>query len=160
MGIGVARRTRLTPELIDAIAGDVRDGVFPYIAAQAHGVPKSTFFDWLRRGEIEGRRPFSELSDKVRQAAAVARVHAERTVFKENAFAWLRYGPGRERTDAPGWTECGKDPNEYLTAEQATQLVAAIVAAVKTRVSDPEMLAAIGSELRTLTAKHTNGTSS
>jgi hypothetical protein len=44
-----------------------------------------------------------------------------------------------------------------LTAQQATELVAALLAAVKLQVSAPETLAAIGSELRALTAKHTNG---
>ena len=131
---------------------DIRDGVFPYIAAQAHGVPKSTFFDWLRRGEIEKRRPFLELSDKVRQAAAGARVQAERVVFKDNPFAWLRYGPGRERPDAPGWTECNKDLQHYVTAEQAMELVEKLSTVVKKHVPNTDALRQIGEELRKLVA--------
>ena len=100
----MARRTRLTPELIDAIVKRVRVGVFPYIAAQAVGIPKSTFYDWMRRGE-KGRRPFSELRAKVREAAASARSTAEIRVFQDRPFEWLRYGPGREKPDEPGWTE-------------------------------------------------------
>jgi hypothetical protein len=148
----MARRTRLTPELIDAIVVDVREGVFPYIAAQAHGVPKSTFFDWLRRGEIEGRQPFSELSARVRQVAASARVQAERTVYKDSPFAWLRYGPGRERLDAPGWTECNKDLHHYLTAEQAMELVDKLASALKKHVTDKDALKQIGEDLQRLVA--------
>ena len=100
----MGRKTRLTTELIDAIVKRIRVGVFPYIAAQAVGIPKSTFYDWMRRGE-KGRKPFSELLAKVRTAAATARSSAEVRVFRDQPFQWLRYGPGRERADEPGWTE-------------------------------------------------------
>jgi len=100
----VARRTRLTPQIIDAIVERVRVGVFPYIAAQAVGIPKSTFYDWMRRGE-KGRKPFSELLARVREAAATARSNAELRVFRDKPLEWLRLGPGREKPGEPGWTE-------------------------------------------------------
>jgi tetratricopeptide (TPR) repeat protein len=51
---------RLTPELLEAILADVRRGVPAYRAAHAHGVAKSTFYDWLRWGRA-GRVPYAEL---------------------------------------------------------------------------------------------------
>jgi DNA-binding CsgD family transcriptional regulator len=63
------RPTRLTPALIDAIGAAVHAGVLPHLAAKARGIPSSTFSDWLRWGK-EGRRPFSELSDRIRQTVA------------------------------------------------------------------------------------------
>ena len=100
----MARRISLNAELIDVIAKRIRASCFPYVAVQSVGVAKSTFYDWMRRGE-KGRKPYSELLNKVREAAGTARPDAETRVFAGNPFAWLRYGPGRERPDEPGWTE-------------------------------------------------------
>lgn len=100
----MARKTRLTPEIIDAIAERIRQGTFPYIAAQSVGVARSTFYDWMGRGE-SGRTPFSELLDKVREASAAARHDAEARVFQEKPLEWLRLGPGRSKPNEPGWTD-------------------------------------------------------
>ncbi len=100
----MARKTRLTTEIIEAIADGVRRGAFPYIAAQAAGIPKSTFYGWMARGE-NGRKPFSELRDKVRTAEAEARSDAEARVYREKPLEWLRLGPGRTQPDEPGWTD-------------------------------------------------------
>ena len=103
----MARKTRLTREVIDAIVHRIGNGSFPYVAAQSVGIPKSTFYAWMQKGE-NGRGVYRELWDKVRTAAAEARTDAEARVFEDNPFAWLRYGPGRERPDEPGWTESPK----------------------------------------------------
>ena len=100
----MANKTKLTSELIDAICERVKVGSFPYIAAQAVGIAKSTFYAWMQRGE-KGRKSYRELLDKVREASALARSHAEVRVFRDKPFEWLRYGPGRERPEEPGWTE-------------------------------------------------------
>ena len=100
----MARRTRLTPELIDAIVERIGNGSFPYVAAQSVGIPKSTFYAWMQKGE-SGRGVYRELWDKVRTATADARTDAEARVLQDTPFQWLRYGPGRERPDEPDWTE-------------------------------------------------------
>ena len=58
----------------------------------------------MDRGK-SGRRPYSELLEKVRIAHATARCEAETRVFNEKPLEWLRLGPGRSRPDEPGWTE-------------------------------------------------------
>ena len=63
----MGRRERLTPELADTISAAVRAGRAPHLAASAYGVPKSTFYDWMRWGQ-QGRRPYSEFSEQVRRA--------------------------------------------------------------------------------------------
>ena len=100
----MARTTRLTPELINRIATRIRVGVFPYVAAQSVGVPKSTFYSWMAKGK-NGEEPFVELLDKVRKAQAGARVDAEVRVYKEKPLEWLRLGPGRTEPEFPGWTK-------------------------------------------------------
>ena len=91
------------PALIETIA----DGAFDWVAAEAAGIGRRTFYDWMRRGEA-GEQPFAELLTAVRRARASARVGAERTVRKRDPLAWLRLGPGRERADEPGWTSPNK----------------------------------------------------
>ena len=41
----------------------------------------------------------------MRQARSEARIVAKIEVRKMNPFHWLRYGPGRERSGEPGWTD-------------------------------------------------------
>jgi len=106
----MARTTRLLdiPEAtITILIGYIRQGAYPYVAAKAIGVPSSTWFRWMDWGKKGGkeRAIYRELWEKVEQAHAQARVLAEAEVRKDNPFAWLRYGPGRERPGEPGWTE-------------------------------------------------------
>ena len=103
----MARKTRLTHDLIEAIADRVRREAFPYIAAQSCGIPKSTFYKWMQKGE-DGRGIYRELWDRVSSAAADTRRDAENRVFRDKPLEWLRLGPGRERVDEAGWTEAAK----------------------------------------------------
>jgi len=88
----------------------IRRGAFDWVAAQAAGISPTTFREWMARGE--GRDPerpemkeYAAFAAQVRQARAIARSKAEITVRQDNPLAWLRYGPGREKTNEPGWTE-------------------------------------------------------
>ena len=60
---------RLTPELLDAVVAEVSRGVPAYRAAQARGIAKSTFYDWLRWGR-EGRAPYTALVERLEGAAS------------------------------------------------------------------------------------------
>ncbi len=99
------RPTKLTPEVHRQVVAYFRAGSFEWVAAEAAGVSKSTFHRWLQRGATETRGAYHAFAEEVRQAKAQARVAAETEVRRTNPVAWLRYGPGRERPDEPGWTE-------------------------------------------------------
>ena len=91
------RRTKLDGALIDAIVSKIRVGVYPYIAAQAAGVPKSTFYEWMEKGGRKGTRGiYRDLLERVLRASGTARAHAEVRVFKDAPISWLKSGPGRE----------------------------------------------------------------
>ena len=99
------RRTKLTTEVHQQIVAFIRVGAYDWVAAEAAGIGKSTFYRWLARGEQRADAPYRAFYEDVRQARAQARVAAETDVRRDQPLAWLRYGPGRERPGAPGWTE-------------------------------------------------------
>lgn len=99
------RPTKLTPEVHERIVAYIRAGSYAWVAAEAAGVSKTTFYRWVQRGEQEHSGPYRAFADEVRQAQAQARVGAEIEVRRDSPQTWLRYGPGRDRPDAPGWTD-------------------------------------------------------
>jgi len=100
----VPRPTKLTPEVHRTIVEYIRAGAYDHVAAQAAGIAPSTFRRWLERG-APGRPPYRAFAADVAQARAQARVAAEIEVRRDHPLSWLRYGPGRERPGAPGWTQ-------------------------------------------------------
>lgn len=100
----MGRKTRLTPDASQRICAAIRAGAFDWVAAEANGVSRRSFYDWLAWGE-KGREPYSQFSRDVAEARAQARLAAEIEVRRGNPLQWLRLGPGRDRKGAPGWTE-------------------------------------------------------
>jgi hypothetical protein len=99
------RRLRLTPELQERLCSYIHAGGFPHVAAEALGVPRELFDTWLRRGSgPRARRPYRDFAAAVRRAAAEARLSKETATFRERPLDWLRYGPGKETEESPGWT--------------------------------------------------------
>ena len=100
----MARPTKLTPEIHHLMIQYIRAGAFETQAARACGIHPSTLRRWKKRGRREPG-PYREFAEDLEAALGEARVIAESRVFSENPLAWLRWGPGRERPDEPGWTE-------------------------------------------------------
>jgi hypothetical protein len=46
--MGAGRRTKLTAELQKRICAFIRTGAYDYAAAEACGINRRTFFDWLQ----------------------------------------------------------------------------------------------------------------
>jgi len=108
----MARPTKLTPEIHVGIVTLVQYGVHPDVAAGAFGVGRSTFFEWLERGESsDPRRPsvpeYTAFADDIRAAefqaesalisTAVAKI---RTTQDALSIAARRFGDRwRERVD-------------------------------------------------------------
>jgi hypothetical protein len=99
------RHTKLTPDVQQRILSYIRGGAFEWVAAEAAGIGKSTFYRWLQEGEAADSGSYHDFWLEVRKARAQSRVAAEAEVRRDNPLAWLRYGPGRQRPDEPGWTE-------------------------------------------------------
>lgn len=82
----------------------VRRGAFDWVAAEAAGISRSTYYRWMARGE-RGEQPYDRFAVDVRRAKAQARIGAEQWVRDKDPLSWLRLGPGRERRGEPGWTQ-------------------------------------------------------
>jgi DNA invertase Pin-like site-specific DNA recombinase len=68
------RRLKLTPKLQDRIVGLIELGNYDYVAAQAAGIGKSTFYRWLERGEKAQSGIYREFWEAVTAAQAKAEV--------------------------------------------------------------------------------------
>jgi hypothetical protein len=154
--VNAGRPSILTPDIHRAIVAGVRAGGYDSIAAQAAGVSRSTFRRWIKLGETRSaRQPYKRFAADVREARAQARLSAEVEVRRALPFNWLRFGPGREREDEPGWSESRETkhlgPTDVLHSDEWSRIASAIdealrpfpearlaVAAAMTRIAAPE----------------------
>ncbi|HJT78992.1 MAG TPA: hypothetical protein VJ739_17485 [Gemmataceae bacterium] len=112
-------RPRLTPRVQQQICAFIRAGGFPYVAAEAAGVPVKLFERWLRRGREKDARPrYRAFAEAVVQAVAQARLAAELQVFEKRPLDWLKCGPGRETPERGGWTTAGKPRSRPAAADE------------------------------------------
>src|SRR5262245_33430655 len=100
---------RLTPEIQREICAYIRAGGFAHVAAEAAGIPREVFDQWLQLGQREEKwTKYHEFHAAIRQSQAQARLTAEIAAFKKDPVTWLKQGPGREKADNPGWTTAVK----------------------------------------------------
>jgi hypothetical protein len=103
------KRPLLTEWIESTILAYVRAGGFAHVAAEAAGVPRELFEEWMRLGEKP--RPVGKyrlFAQAVRQAEAQARLGAEMAALKGKPVDWLKAGPGKETDDKPGWSALAK----------------------------------------------------
>jgi hypothetical protein len=93
------------PAIATQILAFLRAGGMPHVAAEAAGLPYKTYRQWLRRGGRAGAaEPFRQFACDARTAVAQSRLKAEIAVREKDPKFWLKYGPGKETPDRPGWT--------------------------------------------------------
>jgi hypothetical protein len=99
----------LTLALQEKIVAYIIAGGFPQVAAEAAGLPREVFNQWLEQGEHPDAPPlYRAFARAVREAEAQTRLHAETKVHAAKPLDWLKTGPGKESADHPGWTNPGK----------------------------------------------------
>jgi hypothetical protein len=106
--IGPGRRTMLTADLQKRLCALIRSGAYQYSAAEACGINRRTFFDWIQRGEgtsNRGQLPvYAQFVRAVREAQAVCRANAEIEVRRLDPKWWLAR-MHRDQPGFPGWWE-------------------------------------------------------
>lgn len=116
----------LTPEVGKTICAFITAGGFPHVAAEAAGIPREVFEEWLQLGRPIGsggkrRKPhptYTPFWTRVMTATATARLRAEMSALSDDPVAWLRNGPGKDKPNDPGWS-VGIKP---VVHEQNTQI--------------------------------------
>lgn len=97
-------RISLTLKRQSEICGFILSGSYPHVAAEAAGVPREVFDDWLKRGRSrKAAKRYRAFRKAILQAEAQARLTAEVRTLNKDPLNWLKCGPGRDRPDAPGW---------------------------------------------------------
>ncbi len=100
-------RHTLTSQIQNEICAFITAGGFPQIAAEAAGVPREVFKNWLEWGKKSGKGPYKKYRlfvEAVLQAVAQSRLTAEIKAHDDEPLRWLQQGPGKETSDSPGWS--------------------------------------------------------
>jgi hypothetical protein len=101
-----------TPEVETLILGAIKNGAFPYVAAEAQGIDREVLDRCLRRAARKCAPDcFRKFRTRLRQALAAARIGAEVYARKADPLYWLKFGPGKETTEMPGWSNPVKPPS-------------------------------------------------
>jgi hypothetical protein len=95
----MARPTKLTAAVRQAIIDGVRAGAHPTVAARAAGIAESTFGGWLR----DGRPQFDTFRAEIDEAEAQAEIEAVGQVRRTDP-KWLLERRHRERWGKPAET--------------------------------------------------------
>ncbi len=84
----MGRHTKLTPELQENICKAIRDGLYIYRACELNDVGRNTYFEWLKKGELEGPeyqlyRDFRDATKKAESEDQLARLNTARSLAIE-----------------------------------------------------------------------------
>lgn len=103
---------KLSDELITQICLAIKSGAYEHVAAEANGVPRAVYKQWMltaeRRSTGKYLKLYQKLHHEVTKAKAWARMMAEIEMRKNQPDKWLMHGPGRETSTDPGWSRPAK----------------------------------------------------
>lgn len=92
-------KLKLTDQLCDDICNDIKAGVPIKHAAIAHGITRTTFYDWYNKGEQAKSGKFKKFHDKVEEAKSVAVTLRARRIYKAGETSWQADAWWLERVD-------------------------------------------------------------
>jgi len=92
-------KLKLTDQLCDDICNDIKAGVPIKHAAIAHGITRTTFYDWYNKGEQAKSGKFKKFYDKVEEAKSVAVTLRARRIYKAGETSWQADAWWLERVD-------------------------------------------------------------
>lgn len=127
------RPTKLTPERQATIVDLVRKGNYLITACQVAGINKSTFLDWLERGEKDlnnGGGIYSDFLLAIKKAESEAEAELA-SMIRETALEKREWLPGMtflERRHPERW---GRKDRSTLVVEETKQIVITTVEVVK-----------------------------
>ncbi len=96
----------------------LRQGAFPSAAAEASGVPRQTFSDWMRRGSQQKRGIYHELYLRVMEAMAEGELRALEQVQAAAEKDWKAAAWILERRYRSRWARTVEPPEEGPSEKQ------------------------------------------
>jgi hypothetical protein len=140
----MGKKTKLTPAVQKKIVDAIAAGNYDYIAAQAAGICKDTFYHWLKQGETATGGIYSDFSDAVKKAEADAEQRNAFLIQKAAADTWTAAAWWLERKHPSRWAKTdkfqhtGKDGETIKFEEVKTDEDALLIAAeyIKRKRSD------------------------
>jgi transposase len=124
----VPRPTKLSPEVTEQVTRLLRVGNTVEIAAEAAGISRATFFNWMDRGLLDGSD--NEIHRDFRDAVEQARAEAEATLVARiakaaqngswSAAAWLL-----ERRSPENWAKVSERDRRREDADDELQALLA-----------------------------------
>ena len=92
-------KLKLTDKLCDEICNDIKAGVPIDHASIAHGITRTTFYDWYNKGKTARSGKFRQFHDKVEEAKSVAITLRARRIYKAGETNWQADAWWLERVD-------------------------------------------------------------
>lgn len=112
------RRCKLTPRVHEKIVSNLRNGAYKTVAAQEAGIARSTFNNWMERGEMEearleegfaatpGEKKYLDFKKDVDKAMAQAEVNAVKVIQEAGSLGtWQAAAWYLERSFPQRWAK-------------------------------------------------------
>lgn len=112
----MGRPSKLTPEMTKKIVAKMRDGLAGEVAAQAHGVGKSTFWQWLRFGR-RGDAAYVEFAKAITRARAAGEYKLVQAIVAGAAEDWRAAAFILERRYPKRWNKPKEAPVSIVVPE-------------------------------------------
>jgi hypothetical protein len=81
-------RTKLTPEVVEAVVLSLRTGGYVTVACRAAGISTTTYGDWMQRGKAESSGPHHDFRERVERAKAEGEVRNVAVISRAAGESW------------------------------------------------------------------------
>lgn len=99
----MGRKTKLTPDVAQAIVTAIQAGNYQDTAAAHAGVHPATFYRWMERGAADSKAPYREFREAVEKALAFAEVRDVALIAKAAETYWQAAAWRLERKFPDRW---------------------------------------------------------
>ena len=96
-------KAKITPELIELIKGHLTEGNYDVVAAQAAGITRQTFYNWIRKGKADKEGIYFDFYRMVEGAKAEGEVNLIKIIKKASGRSWTAAAWILERSRPERW---------------------------------------------------------
>ena len=97
------------------------DGNYPLVAADACGIPRSTFIQWMKRGQEEEEGPYFEFFNRVQSSSAQVEIQMVKCLKEAAEENWKANLEFLQRRYPDRWGRLDKTRAQQSNAEKPTE---------------------------------------